>query len=48
MGRASSECRRSKNPKPKPMLNGKKARFVCTRCQLEARKKKQVCKPRAA
>jgi hypothetical protein len=39
-----AKCTKKKNPKPKPKLKGKKARYVCDRCGMKARKKNQVCK----
>jgi hypothetical protein len=30
----------------KPRLKGKKPRFLCKRCGMQARKKDQICKPR--
>ena len=45
MGKTKSKCTKSKKPKPRPKLGGKKAKFVCDRCGMNARGKKDVCKP---
>jgi hypothetical protein len=38
----STRCPKGKK---EPPLKGKKPRFVCKRCGMLARKKKQLCKP---
>jgi len=30
----------------KPRLKGRKPKFACKRCGMQARKKDQICKPR--
>ena len=41
MATALSVCEEGK---PLPKLKGRKPKFYCKRCGLEARKKKQLCK----
>jgi len=46
MAKPRTECTSKKKSKPRPELGGKKAKFVCKRCDMLARNKGEICKPR--